>query len=83
MALSTSPDVVLIDIQLPDIDGCDVARELLEKGCTSILIARSADSSPEIRQRCAANGFAEFKSKPIAMTDLIDTVRKWKNLRPN
>ena len=69
LALATRPDVALIDIGLPDIDGYKVALQLQERTRewpTGIrLIAMTGYGAPADRARTASVGFAEHLVKPV------------------
>lgn len=62
-----SPDVVLMDIGLPDVDGLELTRELVELGLLhgADVIAVSAYELPEYRERARAAGCRGFIAKPI------------------
>lgn len=67
-ALAAPPDVMLIDMHLPDIDGLEVlrrVREAPELGKT-VCIALSANAMAEDIVRARAAGFADYWTKPIA-----------------
>lgn len=66
LAKQAQPDLILLDMNLPNMNGLDVGRRLLNilKPGTPIL-ALSADSDPEIRARTVAAGFSGFVNKPI------------------
>ncbi len=64
-------DLVLLDIQMPDISGIDVAKRLHEElSSVPLLIAVTAHAFPEQRQAIIDAGFSDFLVKPIDMTDL-------------
>jgi DNA-binding response OmpR family regulator len=72
LALALRPDVAVIDLGLPILDGFDVARELRrELGSGVLLIAHSAYSSEEFRQRAAEAGFDHFLAKPCELKELL------------
>ncbi len=61
------PEVILLDIGLPDVDGDNIARQLkwepgLEK---TRIIALTGSAEPELRERALEAGCAEFVVKPI------------------
>jgi CheY-like chemotaxis protein len=62
---SFSPDVVLLDIGLPQMDGYEVARRLIETGFKGRLIANSGYGEDHDKQRAAAAGFFAHLSKPV------------------
>ncbi|MEJ2591140.1 MAG: ATP-binding protein [Candidatus Thiodiazotropha sp.] len=65
-------DVVLMDIQMPDISGIGVANRLrLERVAMPVLIAVTAHAFPEQRQAILDSGFADFLVKPILKDDLL------------
>jgi signal transduction histidine kinase/ActR/RegA family two-component response regulator len=64
-------DVVLMDIQMPDISGIDVAKQLdMANAFTPVLIAVTAHAFPEQRQAILDAGFADMLIKPIVIGDL-------------
>jgi CheY-like chemotaxis protein len=67
MAIEQRPQVVLIDMQLPDIDGLEVLRRLrAEPGLReSRMVALSANSVSEDISRALAEGFDDYWTKPI------------------
>jgi CheY-like chemotaxis protein len=64
-AVSFDPDVVLLDIGLPRIDGCEVARRLRSSGSRARLIAVSGYGEERDRQRALAAGFNAHFAKPV------------------
>jgi CheY-like chemotaxis protein len=65
VALARRPDLVLMDIQLPDMNGNDVIRSLRRQEFTAPIVAISADRSPEDLERCRAAGANGHIGKPI------------------
>jgi CheY-like chemotaxis protein len=78
-ALESSPqpiDVILMDIQLPSMDGLEAARELRATGFAKPLIALSGRSDEEQWSACLAAGFDRMIGKPIAAETLIQALRE-------
>ena len=69
-------DLVLLDIQLPKMDGLAVCRSLRARGLRMPIVALSASVLPEEIARTKAAGFDEFLSKPISPRDLREAVRR-------
>jgi two-component system, cell cycle response regulator DivK len=69
-------DLVLLDIQLPKMDGLAVCRSLRARGLRMPIVALSASVLPEEIARTKAAGFDEFLSKPISPRDLRAAVRR-------
>jgi CheY-like chemotaxis protein len=69
LALAEQPDVVLIDMQLPDIDGYEVLRRLAESPsmARAALIALSANAMPDDVRQAMQAGFHDYWTKPIDM----------------
>lgn len=80
-------DVILLDINLPDISGYDIARSLraLEKqrGTEPMpIVAISAMSDDAHYEQCQASGFDGVLSKPIVLSSLAQSLRSWCHLAP-
>jgi CheY-like chemotaxis protein/two-component sensor histidine kinase/HPt (histidine-containing phosphotransfer) domain-containing protein len=72
-ALAEDVDVVLMDRHLPDIDGCEAARQIiaaLPEGRRLPIIAVTADATAEARESCAAAGMDEVLTKPVDLRHL-------------
>jgi signal transduction histidine kinase len=64
-------DVVLLDVQMPDLDGLEATRRARARlGYRPWIVALTASVSSEDRQRCLAAGMDDFLSKPLMMADL-------------
>ncbi|MEX2124055.1 MAG: response regulator [Woeseia sp.] len=76
LALAFKPDAVLLDIGLPDIDGCEVARRLREHSHLDRvpLIAISGFSTEADRKRATLAGFDRYFVKPVAFELLHDVL---------
>jgi two-component system, cell cycle response regulator DivK len=71
------PDVVLLDLHLPDMEGGDVARALREDERTARIpvVALTALRYPDGGARLLADGFAGYLEKPIDVQTFPDEVR--------
>ncbi len=70
MVLESAFDIVLMDIQMPIMDGNEAVKILRLKGITIPIVALSAHSYEEEHQRSLENGFNDFISKPVTKRDL-------------
>jgi two-component system cell cycle response regulator DivK len=77
IARTQRPDLILMDIQLPGIDGFTAFRHLREDpGTRGIpVIAVTASAMPQDRERILAAGFDGYQTKPISVKTLPDMVR--------
>ena len=76
LAREALPDLVLMDIQLPDIDGITAFERLRADPQTQKIpvIAVSASAMPDDQQRIIASGFDAYITKPINVKSFIGTV---------
>lgn len=77
LAAGELPDVVLLDLGLPDMDGTDVLRELRDRARTARLpvVALSARRPDDDGEWLLAAGFAGYLEKPISVREFPDQVR--------
>lgn len=71
-ALAHRYDVILMDIQMPNMDGHEAVRALRAKGYTGPIVALTAHAMREERERAVQSGFSHFLTKPINRKELID-----------
>lgn len=78
IAIEKKPDLVLMDIQLPGINGIEALRQVrADPGCARILVvAFTASVTPTDRSQISAAGFDGFLSKPINLKEFLDTVKR-------
>ncbi len=73
--------IVLMDTDLPGIDGFEVARRIRNRGSSVLhhevaIVALASRDSDEDRQRSLEAGFDAFLPKPVAVRELLKTIRK-------
>ena len=78
-AREQGPDLILLDYQLPDIDGIEVFR--LIRADPAIrrmpIVAVTSSAMPEDQKRMREAGFDGFETKPINVKDFLVTVAKF------
>lgn len=71
-----APDMLLIDLSLPDGDGLEVLRGLRAGGARPpATLALTGRDDPASLERCASAGVAEVLLKPVASRELLERVR--------
>ena len=72
------PDLVLMDIQLPGINGIEAFRQIRGDAKTRGIpvVALTASVTPTDRSAIAAAGFDAFLGKPINLKEFLDTVKR-------
>ncbi|MBF0124751.1 MAG: response regulator, partial [Magnetococcales bacterium] len=79
MLESSSYDIVLMDIQMPTMDGYTTTQKIRCQPCWADLpiIAMTADAMAGDREKCLAIGMNGYVSKPIFKRELFSTLMKW------
>ena len=78
-AVSEPPDLVLMDLQLPGIDGMEALRQLRESSRTADIpvVAVTAQAMKQDRERALDAGFNGYVEKPISVRAFPDQVRRF------
>ena len=78
-AVSEPPDLVLMDLQLPGIDGMEALRRLRESSRTADIpvVAVTAQAMKQDRERALDAGFNGYVEKPITVRAFPDQVRRF------
>ena len=78
MASEHTPDLVLMDIQLPDLDGVQALHRLRanERTATIPVLALTSQAMQGDRERFLAEGFDGYVSKPVNVRELLGIVRQ-------
>lgn len=78
-ALAELPDIILLDMSLPGIDGWDVARRLKAASSTKDipLVALTAHAMAGDRQRCLEAGCDDYATKPVQFDALCAVIDRW------
>ena len=78
LALEQVPDLVLMDIQLPDINGIDAFERIRGNAATAKVpvVAFTASVTTNDRSRIGDAGFEGFLGKPINLKEFLETVRR-------
>jgi two-component system, cell cycle response regulator DivK len=73
VARSEKPDLILMDMGLPVVDGWEATRQLKAAGDTRFIpiIALTAHAVDEERERCMAAGCDDYESKPVKFEKLM------------
>ncbi len=78
-ALERRPyDVVLMDVQMPELDGLDATRRICERWPESRprIVAMTANALPEDREACFAAGMDDYLAKPIRAAELASALKR-------
>jgi two-component system cell cycle response regulator DivK len=78
LALSQAPALVLMDVQLPGIDGVEALERLRQNERTASIpvLALTAQAMSGDRERFLEAGFDGYLAKPVDVSELIETVRE-------
>lgn len=75
VALGQHFDLIIMDLELPEMSGLDVVHALREQGCYRPVIAVSARNGPNVFDECVAAGCVTYVPKPLSKADLLNAVR--------
>lgn len=70
-------DIILMDLRMPGMDGMTAIRHIRARGDAKAdlpVIVVTADTAPDLRDQCLAQGADEVLFKPVAMDSLFDAI---------
>ena len=78
LAMEHKPDLILMDIQLPGMNGIEALRLLRDDAATSSIpvVAVTASVMQQDRKQITEAGFDAYVGKPISIREFLDTVRR-------
>lgn len=81
VALRVQPQVSILDIGMPALDGNSVARRLRDSlpGTPMLIVALTGRERPEDRLRSSASGFDHHFIKPVVLSELHRCIAHWRN----
>jgi len=77
MGTSNNYDLILMDIQMPIMDGYAATRHLRKMGVNTPILALTAHASTDDRNRCLAAGCNNYLTKPISIDHLQNVIRSY------
>ena len=76
MAIENQPHIVLMDINMPDMDGITATQEIAEKAPFSQVIIMSVQSESQYLRQAMVAGAKDFQAKPFTAEELINSLRR-------
>jgi len=76
MVLKNKFDIVLMDIQMPEMDGITAARVIRESGFNMPIIALTASAMKGDRDECIEAGMDDYISKPFSVENLLNAIHR-------
>jgi CheY-like chemotaxis protein len=78
-AKSKKYDLIFMDLLMPEMDGFESARRIIEYDRSNIIVAFTADNMPETRRKAELSGIRDFIIKPVRIDDLKKLFAKYFN----
>jgi signal transduction histidine kinase/CheY-like chemotaxis protein len=69
-------DCIIMDIQMPVLDGCEATRRIRGAGCATPILALTANTLPETMNESLLAGCDDYANKPLRRAELVDIVER-------
>lgn len=76
-------DLILMDIQMPEMNGLTATEEIKKFNHSVPIIAQTANAINEEKTRCLEAGCDDFIAKPVNISELFDKIDKWLAVKPS
>ncbi|MEN8188930.1 MAG: response regulator [Thermodesulfobacteriota bacterium] len=71
-------DMILMDVQMPELDGLEATREIRRQGFSDVpIIAMTANAMKGDREKCLKSGMNDYISKPVKREVVFKVLEKW------
>lgn len=70
-------DLILMDCQMPGLDGFETSRQLRQDGYENPIVACTANTTDQIYQRCITSGMNDYIAKPLKVDTIKQTLQRW------
>jgi signal transduction histidine kinase/CheY-like chemotaxis protein len=77
MAKKNKYDLIIMDLVMPEMDGFESARRIIEIDKEALIVAFSADNMPESRRKAELSGIKDFVTKPVRIEELKRLIAKY------
>jgi DNA-binding NarL/FixJ family response regulator len=75
LAAELGPDVVLMDLSMPNIDGFEATLRIREKSPETAVVVLTGSDDPDDQERARSAGAAGYVTKDRILVDLVETIR--------
>jgi len=78
LANKNNYDIILMDVQMPEMDGLEATRQIRKnKKLQPVIIAMTANAMQGDQEECLRAGMNDYLSKPVNLDDLVSMLKKW------